>query len=420
LPRNLCPHLYLSKIEENLGSTPAAAEGRRILLLITDLQIGGTPAVVRELAVRLNDPPRAVVDVACLAGHGPVVDQSEAAGIRVTALGARRASDLGIIPRLFRLISTNRYDTVFSFLLHANAAAAMVKPFCHGVRFLQSIQTTQPNPKWHWWLQSVVHHAADRIVVPSPSVAHVAADWADIPRNKITVIPNAIDGKDFVGGTGASLVPYSEHGRGARATKDKAISIGFIGRLDPIKRIPDLLHAMSLLPHHVHLDIYGQGSERRHIESLIRQLNLSKRVTLHGSIARPQEAFAGMSLLVLPSAAEGFGLVLIEAMAAGVPIVATNVPGICDVVRNGETGLLVPPASPSDLAGAIEEMLHNPAMARQLAATARADISRRFTWDVVLPQYGELLSLRTRPVAGPETQRSTAPKLSASGLTNLG
>jgi glycosyltransferase involved in cell wall biosynthesis len=374
-----------------LGSTPGSTKGRRILLLITDLQIGGTPTVIRELAVRLNDPPRVVVDVACLAGHGPVVDQLEAAGIRVTPLGARRATDLGIIPSLFRLISANRYDTVFSFLLHANAAAAAVKPLCHGVRFLQSIQTTQPNPKWHWWLQSIVHHAADRIVVPSPSVAHVAADWAHIPRNKITVIPNAIDLKDFASGTGASPAPKSEHGRVARATNIKALSIGFIGRLDLIKRIPDLLHAMSLLRDDVHLDIYGEGRERPHIEALIRQLNLSKRVTLHGSIARPQEAFAGMSLLVLPSAAEGFGLVLIEAMAAGVPVVATNVPGICDVVRNGETGLLVPPGSPPELAHAIDRVLGDEGLRRTFVSRARQDVERRFTWDAVLQKYRALL-----------------------------
>jgi glycosyltransferase involved in cell wall biosynthesis len=395
------------------------SDAHRILLLITDLQIGGTPTVVRELAIRLNDPPHVRVDVACLAGPGPVVDQLKAAGIQVMPLMAKGATDLLTIPYLFQLISSNRYDTVFSFLIHANAAAAMVAPFCTGVRFLQSIQTTQPTPRWHWRLQSLVQHAAVRIVVPSPSVADAAMAWANVPREKITVISNAIDLDDFprsgladpvgsaprtttssalegVSGTGYQPVKSLEnHGLVARATEiqENPLTIGFIGRLDPIKRIPDLLHAMTFLSPEIHLNIFGEGRERSHIESLIRQLNLSDRVKLRGSVARPQEALAGISLLVLPSAAEGFGLVLIEAMAARIPVVATDVPGIKDVIRNGETGLLVPSNSPNELAKAIDRVVRDLRFREKLISQALENIELRFTWEVVMPQYRDLLGL---------------------------
>ena len=366
--------------------------GRRILLLITDLEIGGTPTVVRELAIRLNDPPGVSVEVACLAGRGPLVDQLEATGIVTTALNARRATDVAVIGRLVRLIRERHYDTVFSFLIHANAAAAVAKPFSTGVTFLQSIQTTQPYPRWHWKLQSVVQHAAKRIVVPSASVADVSEHWADVPRRKIAIIPNAIDPAVILPRDSDCQPVFSlERNHAARAT----VPIGFIGRLDPVKRIPDLLHAVRLLAGNVHLHIFGEGPERPKIESMIRELGLSDAVTVHGAIARPQEALRQISLLVLPSSAEGFGLVLIEAMAAGVPVVATDVAGIRDVVRNNRTGLLVPAASPADLARAIERLLADPALAERLASAARADVQRRFTWDVVLPSYREVLGIAT-------------------------
>jgi glycosyltransferase involved in cell wall biosynthesis len=185
----------------------------------------------------------------------------------------------------------------------------------------------------------------------------------------------------------------TNHGLVARATK--SVPIGFIGRLDPIKRIPDLLEATRLLRQRVRLHIFGDGPQRPRIEALVGELKLSDAVVMHGAIARPQEALGQIELLVLPSGAEGFGLVLIEAMAAGVPVVATNVPGIRDVVRHGRTGLLVAPGSPAGLVRAIDAILRDPALRQRLVVEAKNDIARRFSWNVVLPRYHELLGLAT-------------------------
>ena len=108
---------------------------RRILLLITDLEIGGTPTVVRELAIRLRRPGNVQIEVACLSTWGPVADQLRHAGVHVTALDARGSRDLlSTVRRLAQLVRERGYDTVFSFLVHANAIAAAVKPACGGVR----------------------------------------------------------------------------------------------------------------------------------------------------------------------------------------------------------------------------------------------------------------------------------------------
>src|SRR4051812_42229684 len=170
----------------------------RILLLITDLEIGGTPTVVRELAMRLRCPPDVEVEVACLSGWGPTATQIADAGIRVTALDANGVGSLvGVTNRLVRLINTHRVDTVLSFLVHANAVAALASTFCHHARFFQSIQTTQPRPRWHWRVQGIAQHAAKRVIVPTGSAERVAREWAHVPEEKIVVIPNAIDPSEF-------------------------------------------------------------------------------------------------------------------------------------------------------------------------------------------------------------------------------
>jgi glycosyltransferase involved in cell wall biosynthesis len=358
---------------------------RRILLLITDLRIGGTPTVVRELAIRLRAASDAHVEVACLSPWGPVADQLKEAGVTVTPLDARGVLDLPrVVRRLVKLIASHRIDTVFSFLLHANAVAATAGRFCHDVHWLQSIQTTQPNPRWHWRVQAIVQHAAERIVVPSESVAQVSRDRAGIPLEKIIVIPNAVD----IPSHHVSRFPFH-----SATPRTAPFQVGFLGRLDPIKRVPDLIEATAILGPRVHLHIFGEGPERPRIEQAITRFGIADRVTLHGAVPRPQDALEKLDLLVLPSEAEGFGLVLIEAMAAGIPVVATDVPGIRDVVRNRETGILVPVASPGELAGAIGALLDAPAQREKMIARAREDVVERFSWERVLPRYRALLGI---------------------------
>jgi glycosyltransferase involved in cell wall biosynthesis len=352
---------------------------RRILLLITDLQIGGTPTVVRELATRLSREQGAYIHVACLDRSGPVADQLQEREIAVTALNARCRMDAGIIFRLVHLIRRERIDTVFSFLIHANTAAALASLAMPRVRYLQSIQTTQFSPRWHWVLGNIVHHAAEKVIVPSPSVAEAARNWADVPADKIVVIPNAVEISDFAS--------PRENASGKR--------VGFIGRLDPVKRIDDLITAISLQPDDVTLDIYGEGPERHQLESLIHRLNLDRRVSLHGSIDGAGTALADIDVLVLPSDAEGFGLVLIEAMAAGVPVIGTSVPGIRDVITNGVNGILTPPRNPQALSEKIGTILSDASLQEKLVAGGKLCVQQRYSWQIVYPQYRSLILGKT-------------------------
>jgi Glycosyltransferase Family 4 len=182
-------------------------------------------AVVRELAIRLNSSEMHV-EVACLATWGPVADQLREAGVEVTALDAGSAMDWRVLPRFVKLVREHRIDTVFSFLVHANVVAAIGSLFLREVRFIQSIQTTQPNPRWHWKVQAIAAEFAEKVVVPSESVGRVARERSSIPAGMVVVVPNAVDFALFCS-TGFQPVPSRvsdavRHGLKTRATKNLA------------------------------------------------------------------------------------------------------------------------------------------------------------------------------------------------------
>lgn len=346
---------------------------RTLLIVITDLEIGGTPTVVRELATRLRDE-HTRIEIVSLKSAGPVGAQLRSAGFVVHELLAQRMLQLpSICSSLRRLIRDRKADVVFSLLMHANVAAALATRTLPDVRLIQSIQTSQPNPRWHWLLQRFAARRARTVIVPSASAGRRATQWAHVDQSKLRVIPNAIDSQQL------SDVSRNESDH---------FRVGFLGRLDPVKRVGDLVEACARL-RGVWLEVFGDGVERARIAELISRSHAN--ATMHGRVADPREALRRIDCLVLPSDAEGFGLVLIEAMAAGVPVIATDVDGIRDVVSHEANGLLVPPRNPAAIAHAIERIRTDESLRSTLIENGRRIVREQYAWPAVLAAYREVL-----------------------------
>ena len=347
---------------------------------MTDLEIGGTPTVVRELAVRLHSPPAVEVEVACLGRWGPVAEQIKASGVSVTAFGARGGRDLmSVVGRLRELVRGRGIDTVFSFLVHANFVAALASRKLSGVRFLQSIQTVQPTPRWHWVAQRWARRWAEQVVVPSRAIVDVAAGRSRISPDKFIVIPNAVHPGDF---------PPVDVFAGP------VLRAGYLGRLDPAKSPALLLSALRLSKRSdLELHYFGAGPERPVLEKVVPRAGLVGRVFFHGAVPRPQDALRQIDVLCLPSRVEGFGLVLIEAMASGVPVIACAAGAVPEVVTDRENGLLVDPLVADRQFFELLELLRDDQLRNRLIAAGRRTVHERFTWDVVLPQYRRLIGL---------------------------
>jgi glycosyltransferase involved in cell wall biosynthesis len=216
------------------------------------------------------------------------------------------------------------------------------------------------------------------VVAVSEDAARVARDVERIPAAKVRVIHNGVElGEPVDPAAWSTWTP-----RGIT-----------VARLDPVKDQPTMLRAtrrvVAVLPE-FRLDIVGDGPERRNLESLARDLALTANVLFHGDRRDVQLLLRRPQVFLLSSITEGISLTLLEAMAAGLPAVATDVGGNREVVAPEVTGILVPPAQPGLLAEAVTALCRNPARASELGAAGRRQVESRFSLGEMVRRYAEL------------------------------
>jgi glycosyltransferase involved in cell wall biosynthesis len=215
--------------------------------------------------------------------------------------------------------------------------------------------------------------------------------------------PNLKEKAKIVGAKKIKLIPnwisLSEKPRNSSQTSDDhSARILFVGRLHPVKRPHLLVEAFSLLRKdypQANLNIVGDGVERSRLERLVEKLGLSDSIKFLGfqSHENVLDIMRKSDLIVLPSVMEGNPRVLVEAMMIGLPVVATNVPGIKDMVQHARTGHLVEQATPKDLYTAISYVLSNKKYALEIAENARKFAIQEFSQEQVLNKIREDLLL---------------------------
>jgi glycosyltransferase involved in cell wall biosynthesis len=155
--------------------------------------------------------------------------------------------------------------------------------------------------------------------------------------------------------------------------------IGAVGRLEPGKSYADLIRALPKLPHSVRLEIAGDGNAAEALQQLARDLGVGDRVTLLGWVQDLRRYYTRWSLFAHPSQSEGFAISILQAMAAGLPVIATSVGGTPEAIIDGESGLLVPVGQPDALAAAISRVVDDPNLGASLGGQARARVARLFS-----------------------------------------
>ena len=190
----------------------------------------------------------------------------------------------------------------------------------------------------------------------------------------------------------ASL-PLPSHSTNPQHAAAGPSTILFVGRLVERKGVSYLIEALGQLKKRdARLVIVGEGPERPRLEARVRELGLSDRVEFRGRVsdAELRRAYEGADLFVLPSVldsrgdTEGLGVVLLEAMNYGVPVIASRIGGIVDIVVDNETGVLVPPGDATTLAAALQAVLADPAKARRLGEAGRKRLAERFSWQAIV------------------------------------
>ncbi len=223
------------------------------------------------------------------------------------------------------------------------------------------------------------------------------APWLDEAR--IQVIYNGIDPAPF-------QRPAKTDLRSVLGLDKEAALIGFVGQLDERKGIACLLAAFARTADkfpHAHLLLAGEGPLRSMIERFIFDHRLIRRIHLLGFQKNIVEVMLGIDMLVLPSLWEGFGIVLIEAMAAAKPTITTNVSSMPEIVVDGETGRLVPTGDESALSAAMNEMLGDPLKAVSWGEKGRRRVLEYFTIDLMIDRLERLFSEQIKRKRGRHT-----------------
>lgn len=310
---------------------------------------------------------------------------------------------LGGLVGIWRLCRRRRYDVVhvhwpmphalFGWAARLACGAPMVTTW-YGVE-LRWVQGSLPwlRPFLRWALRQ-----SAEVVAISSYTAREIAKLAPVP---VRVIPYTIGFPPEA----AKALP--------RAT-DGPFTILFVGRLVERKGVTHLIEAVRRMPQGVpvRLAIIGDGPERARLEAQVARDGMADRVEVRGRVSEAalRDAYAESRVLVLPSVmdarsdTEGLGVVLLEAMASGVPVVASEIGGITDIVTDDETGLLVPPGDPAALAAALTRLATDPVLAARLAAAGRRHVREDFSWERITAQWRECYA----SVAGTRTGIASA------------
>jgi len=240
-----------------------------------------------------------------------------------------------------------------------------------------------PAPAWRrrqqWLVRRLAPHVSAYVSVSSASSRATESALA-LPAGSVRTIYNGVP------------LPTELAAR----TEPAEPVIGAVSRFSPEKGIDVLLEAFARVKRG-RLVLIGEGDERPRLEALTDTLGLADRVWFEGWWTGPWTAKWAFDVLVVPSRSEGFGLTVVEAMLAGIPVVATQVGGIPELIEQERTGLLVPPDDPAALADAITRVIEHRGLALERAAAARADARERFSPAAMAANYEALYAEAARP-----------------------
>lgn len=402
-----------------------------VLLAHASVELYGSDLQLVETAAGCVDAGADVVVV--LPGDGPLAERMRGVGARVVtldvpvlrkayltprgvlALGARTLRALGPMVRLVRrlrpaavLVNTL---TIPAWLVGARLAG--VAPVCH-------VHEAEADARWvvRVGLAAPLLLARD-VVVNSATARDVVVSAVPALRRRTRVVYNGVPGPDEDAAPAGGMPP---HGGGAPGVAHElrpdgngagrgSAHVVLVGRLSPRKGSDVALEAVGLLREagrDVRLTLCGSvfaGYEwfEEQLRARAAEPDLAGAVELVG-YADPWEWFARADVVVVPSRVEPFGNVAVQALLAGRPVVVSRTQGLAEIVHDGETGLLVPPDDPPALAGALAELLDDPARAAVLAEAGRRDAAARFGAQRYRAQMGRLLVGRLAVVrAAPET-----------------
>ena len=358
----------------------------RVLLMIDESSVGGGQQHVLWLAERLN---RARFEVAVACGEGGyLVDELRKCGVPTYIVRMSNRPSIRSLIECLNLYRKWKPDIVHMHGGTAGFIGRFTSLFAprmylvytyHGIHYLHNLGSLR-NQLFRM-VDRALKHRTDRLICVSQSDRELGIRYGVVDPEITVLIRYGIDVEKFAKARQSS----APGGGGSRI-------VGTIGRLHVQKGQTYLLDAAATVikqARDVDFHFVGEGELRQSLEAQIRSLGIQEHVKLCGARTDVAELLATMDIFVLPSLWEGLPIVLLEAMAAGKPIVVTAVDGVKEVIT-GEEALLVPARDPESLSNAILRILNDSALARQLGERAYRKVKSEYNIETMVKKIGEL------------------------------
>ena len=364
----------------------------KVLQITHDLAIGGLQQVVVNICRTINRD-KFDISVLCLRTLGEFVPAIEKMGIEVQLLPQKEnATDYLSFLKVARILKEKRPDVIHTH---------NTQPFIDGTiaAMLAGVKTVVhtdharsfPDKRRYMFAEWLISHYAYKIVGVSEHTANNLISYEKISKDKLVVIPNGIDGAQFQ----SPFDPESKKRELGISNTGPIIGLGV--RLSEQKGITYLLQAMPALVAEfpsIILLIAGSGPLEETLKSEAEQLGVNNNVHFLGPRLDLNEIIRLFDVYVLPSLWEGLPMVLLEAMAAGLPIVATDVGGGATAVHDGQNGLLVTARNPDLLASSLIRLLRNESWRRDYGSFGRRIFDGQFSARIMTEKYERLYERR--------------------------
>ena len=362
----------------------------KILYLITGLNLGGAEMQLVHIATRLEARSWNVRVVSLIPSWSSAcAEYLEAAGIPVVSLNIRRKlPDPRPFLHLAQLIRTWRPHVVHSHMVHANLLARLVRPLAP----IPVLVCTAHNINEGGRLREILYRLTDPLCDLTTQVSRAGLERyvrvGAVPAHKIRLIPNGVDTVRFRPDREAR-----DNVRGALGLQDSFVWLA-VGRFERAKDYPNMLRAFAGVVARrpeARLIIAGQGTLQREAEQLVAELRIADRVHFLGVRKDISALMNAADAYVMSSAWEGTPMVLLEAGATGLPIVATAVGGNGEVVVDGQTGFLVPPGDSEALMQAMLRLMDLSSEERaRMGLAGRAHVDANYSLERVVDQWEKL------------------------------
>jgi glycosyltransferase involved in cell wall biosynthesis len=312
--------------------------------------------------------------------RGPLFDRARREGITCHPLAIRNALDFAAGMRLRGLLSIEHYDVVH---FHTSRAHSMA-PFARGhARALIVTRRMDYRPN-RLFAPFLYNRAVDAVAAISSRVADALGE-AGVASDRLRIIASGVDCDHFR----PADPSQREAARGRLGIANDDFLVGTVGMLEERKGHRYLLEAVANLNHargeagRIKCAIAGDGEMRVELFNLAKELGIAGDMLFLGMVGDSRQLLDALDVFVFPSLKEGLGVALLEAMACGLPVVATRAGGVVDIVEDQRNGLLVSPREPAALADAIASLAHDVTRRAILGSAARLRVSENFSMNAM-------------------------------------